>query len=230
MVLGGFVALMAVLAGAMILGAGQARKAEVLGLPWQVQTDAAGGSQVFGVSPGRSSLAEVQMRFADRLQIGLVSQTGQEPSLEAYVDTFEAGFITGKLVLSFDADPVELRQAQAHSPKWEAGGDGRSRRYKLAAEDLERLRSARLMGLAFVPSARLDEATVIQRFGVPAERLQGASGELQLLYPAQGVAIALPPAQGEQSKARPVLQYTAPAQFEDRLRAPLRAAQTPAPR
>ena len=230
MVLGGFVALMAVFAGAMTLGAGQARKAEVSGLPWQVQTDAAGGSQVFGLSPGRSSLAEVQMRFADRLQIGLVSQTGQEPSLEAYVDTFEAGFITGKLVLSFDADPVELRQAQAHSPKWETGGDGRSRRYKLAADDLERLRSARLMGLAFVPSARLDEATVIQRFGVPAERLQGASGELQLLYPAQGVAIALPPAQGEQSKAKPVLQYTAPAQFEDRLRAPLRAAQTPAPR
>jgi hypothetical protein len=230
MVLGGLVALMAVVAGAMMLGAGQAPKVEATGLPWQIETDAAGGSQVFGLALGRTSLAEVQMRFADRVRIGLVTATEQAPSLEAYVETFEAGFITGKLVLSFDADPVFLREAQARAPKSEVGGDGRSRRYGLAADDLERLRSARLTGLAFLPSARLDEAVVIQRFGAPAERLQGASGELQLLYPAQGLAIALPPAEGELAKAKPVMQYTAPAQFEERLRAPLRATQASAPR
>jgi hypothetical protein len=230
MVLAGLVALIGIVAGVMMLGAGQAPKVEATGLPWQIETDAAGGSRVFGLALGRSSLAEVQMRFADRVRIGLVAPTGQAPSLEAYVDNFEAGFITGKLVLSFDADPLLLREAQARAPKSEVGGDGRSRRYGLAEDDLDRLRSTRLIGLAFLPSARLDEATVVQRFGAPAERIQGASGELQLLYPGQGLAIALAPAEGELAKAKPVLQYTAPAQFEERLRAPLRATQTSAPR
>lgn len=193
-------------------------------LPWQVQTGPRGGSRVFGLEVGVDTLADVQARFPDDLAAGLIVPHGQAPALEAYVESFKTGFVTGKLVLAFEADAGWLQRAQARSPRNEVGEGGRSRRYSLAEDDGPTARSARLVALAFLPSARLDESVVVQRFGQPAERHVGPGGELQLLYPAMGVAVALPPAEGELARAKSVIQYVAPADFEARLRAPLQAA------
>lgn len=69
----------------------------------------------------------------------------------------------------------------------------------------------------FLPAARFDEATAVERFGPAPERLTTQDGTVHLLYPEQGVVIALDP----QERAKPVLQYVAPSAF-DRLRAPLK--------
>jgi hypothetical protein len=194
-------------------------------LPWQVQLGAAGGSQVFGLALGQDTrLAQVQARFPEDLSVALVAPNGQPATLEAYVESFRAGFITGKLVLAFEADAAWLAQARTRSPSHEVSDEGRSRRYKLAASDLPEAAQARLLALSFVPSARLDEAVVTQRFGVPLERQSGPQGELHLFYPATGVAIVLPPQQGEDSRAKAVIQYVAPQQFAARVHAPLQAA------
>ena len=57
----------------------------------------------------------------------------------------------------------------------------------------------------------------VEGFGPAAERLTTQDGTVHLLYPEQGVVIALDP----QERAKPVLQYVAPSAF-DRLRAPLK--------
>jgi hypothetical protein len=59
-----------------------------------------------------------------------------------------------------------------------------------------------------------DRAT--ERFGLSPERIANQDGTVHLLYPEQGVVVALDP----QGRARPVLQYVAPSEFQ-RLRAPL---------
>jgi hypothetical protein len=197
------------------------------GLPWQVRADGTGAAEVFGLSLGRSTLADVQRRFPDDLNIGLIvptDQTGQAPALEAYVESFKAGFVTGKLVLAFEADPAWAEQARARAPKNEVGEGGRSRRYTLAGDDVETARRSALVAMAYLPSARLDQATLVQRFGDNPERHTGPAGETQLLYAVKGVAIAVPPAQGEGAGGRVVIQYTAPRDFEARLRTPLLAA------
>lgn len=194
-------------------------------LPWQVQVQDGGGTRVFGLRPGVSTLAEVEGRFGDNLRVGLIVPSGGAPALEGFVETFQAGFISGKLALAFDAEPAWLAAAQARAPRNEVGEGGRSRRYGLSAEDLSQARRMTLVGLSFVPAAALDEATVVQRFGTPAERFVGQAGERQLLYPAQGVAIALPPQAGDGARAKAVIQYVAPQDVERLLRAPLRAAQ-----
>lgn len=198
------------------------------GLPWQVRADGTGAAEVFGLSLGRSTLADVQRRFSEDLNIGLIAPNGQVPALEAYVESFKAGFITGKLVLAFETDPAWAEQARARAPKNDIGEGGRSRRYTLAVDDLETARRSVLVAMAFLPSARLDEATVVQRFGDSPERHTGPAGETQLLYAVKGVAIALPPPEGEGAGGRVVIQYTAPRDFERRLRAPLLAASAPA--
>jgi hypothetical protein len=195
------------------------------GLPWQVQINGAGASQVFGLSLGQATrLADVQARFPEDLSVALVAPNGQAPTLEAYVESFRAGFITGKLVLAFAADAAWLEQARARSPGHQISDEGRSRRYKLAAQDQPQAAQAPLLALSFLPSARLDEAAVTPRFGAPTERITGPQGELHLLYPATGVAIVLPPAQGDAASAKAVIQYVAPQQFAARVRAPLLAA------
>lgn len=193
-------------------------------LPWRVQLKADGTSEVFGLTLGSATLADVQKRFAGDLHTGLIVPNGGRPALEVYVESFNAGFVTGKLVLAFEADATWLQGARERAAKSEIGEGGLSRRYTLAAADQATARAAPLTALAFVPSARIDEAIAVARFGAPAERLTGPTGELQLLYPALGVAVALPPAHGDAADARPVIQYVAPRDFDARLRAPLRAA------
>lgn len=196
-------------------------------LPWQVAPAADGASRVFGLTLGASTLADVQARFPEDLTVGLIAPNGQPASLEALVDSFHAGFVTGKLVLAFDAEAGWLQRARERSPRSEVGEGGRSRRYRLAQDDGPQARAARLVALAFMPSARLDEATLTQRFGAADQRITGPSGELQLLYPRLGVAIMLPPAEGEGAGGKTVIQYAAPRDFEVRLRAPLLAASAP---
>ena len=195
------------------------------GLPWQVKTDGQGGSLVFGLRLGSGRLGEVEARFGDNLRVGLIQPMGtSSASLEGFVETFQAGFVTGRLVLAFEAEPAWLAAALARAPRNEVGEGGRTRRHGLASDDLPQARQAPLVGLTFLPAARLDETTLVQRFGEPTERLTGPAGELQLLYPALGVAVAVPATGDAGEKTRVVIQYVAPRDFERRLRAPLRAA------
>ena len=191
-------------------------------LPWQVTPAPDGGSEVFGIALGRSTLADAERRFGDGLRLAIVSAQGQPPSLEAYVESFHAGFIDGKLVLALAAEPRWLGDALEHSPRFERSADGRSKRHALAPDDLATARGLAVSALSFLPAARLDEPTLVARFGPPPERLPGAQGEVQLLYPALGLSITVPPAEGELDRSRAVLQYVAPREFDARLRAPLR--------
>lgn len=194
------------------------------GLPWQVQVAPDGSSQVFGLTLGHSTLADLEQRFGDVLRVGLIVPHGQAPALEAFVDGYNAGFVSGKLVLALSAESDWLLAARARAPRNEVGEGGRSRRYELSPADLATARQAVMVGLVFLPAARLDEATVLQRFGPAAERVTGPDGELQLLYPASGVAVAVPPVEGDAARDKAVIQYAAPRDFETRLQAPLRAA------
>jgi len=203
-------------------GGGAVSTTAATGLPWQVNLLPDGHAQVFGLVPGRDTLAEAEARFGDALQVALVARLGETGVLEALVEPFVAGFVAGRLVLAFDADAAALA-------RWrdQAGGsqpmDGGVRRFTLNGAARDEARRARLVGLSFVPSVRLSEADVRQRFGAPVEALAQPGGGQVLLYPALGLSITV--AEGQ----RGVLQYVAPAEFEARLRAPLVAASAAAP-
>lgn len=187
------------------------------GLPWQVSRLAEGRAQVFGLEPGRDTLAQVQARLGDGLQVALVARLGEHGVLEALADPFMAGFISGRLVLAFDVPAAQLQA-------WRAGAgssepmEGGVRRFKLRAEHRQQAAQARLVGLSFLPAVRLTEDDVRQRFGAPAETLDQPGGAQVMLYPEMGLSITVAPGQ------RGVLQYVSPREFADRLRAPLLAA------
>ena len=191
------------------------------GLPWQAQPSPEGTLAVFGLVLGRDTLADAQSRIGDGLQVALIARLGEVGSLEALADPFAAGFVRGRLVLAFDAPAPALRRWREQAPRSEAMSDG-VRRFALRAGDRDEARRATLSGLSFVPSVRLSEADVRQRFGAPAAVVELGAGVQALLYPAIAMAATLG------GGSRSVLQYVAARDFESRLRAPLLAAATAA--
>ena len=200
------------LKGAGKAGAGAAVPAQ--GLPWQVQALPDGLSQVFGLVPGRDRLAQAQTRVGDGLQVALIARLGEVGTLEALADPFVAGFVSGRLVLAFDAPAEALARWRAQALHSQAMSDG-VRRFALRPADLAEAGLAPLMGISFVPALRLGEADLRQRFGPPAEQRALGGGAAVLLYPALGLSASVGPA------SRSVLQYVAPRDFEARLRAPM---------
>jgi hypothetical protein len=186
--------------------------------PWQVTIDASGGgSRVFGLDLPGATLDTARRLFGEDLQIAVMARRGQPGALEAYHETFAAGFISGRLLLAAEpgADLIPGWQARAVR---QTPVDGDTVRYTLAADDLAAALRAPLVGITFIPAAQLDAETVRARFGAPAERLASGERLVQWLYPAQGLAVVL------DRDGREVLQYVAPGDFDRRLRAPLIAA------
>jgi hypothetical protein len=182
--------------------------------PWEVPVDAAGRSRVFGLDLPGATLETARRQFGDELQIAVMGRRGQPGALEAYLETFSAGYISGRLLLAADpgADVIAGWQARAArtSPV-----DAQALRYTLSPDDLAQALREPLVGITFIPAAQLDAETLRARFGSPAERLATGERLVHWLYPAKGLAVVL------DRDGREVLQYVAPADFEQRLRAPL---------
>jgi hypothetical protein len=188
-------------------------------LPWRAQPLADGQLGVFGLVLGRDKLTQAQSRWGDTLQLALVAKLGEVGALEALVDPFSAGFVSGRLVLSFDVPAPTLQRWRENAVKSEPM-EGGVRRFLLRSEDVADAASARISGLSFVPGVKLSEADVRQRFGAPAEALSQPGGARVLLYPALGLTVAV----AETGATRSVMEYVTPKEFEQRLRAPLAAS------
>ena len=183
------------------------------GLPWEVQVPGDGSSRVFGLTLGTSTLADARVRLGADLQLAIVVAPGEAPSLEAFHDQVTAGFVAGRMVVTADVPAARLEALLGRAKKAEYM-ESTTRRVTLADEDVAQAMEAPIAAIAFVPSVQLDEQMVLQRFGVPAQRVRTSPTVEHFLYPDRGLDVVL------DGKAREVLQYVAPRHFE-RLRAPL---------
>lgn len=190
--------------------------------PWQVERSPEGAVKAFGLRLPGATLADAVSLWGDDLQVGVIASRGQPAALEAYTDRWTGGGVTGKLVLATDASDAQLQRWQERSPKREPI-DGQAQRWHLRGEDRDDALRSAVTGLSFLPSMKLDADTLRSRFGAPAETVAGEGKTQHWLYPVQGLAIAR-----DESSGRAVLQVVAPADFDRRLRAPLRAAVSPA--
>ena len=185
------------------------------GLPWQIETLPGGEAQVFGLTLGRSTLADARARFGTEMQLAVIAEPGEDGNVEGYYESVTAGFVAGKLIVTAELSPELIAGMRERAPKTQYM-QSTTRRATLAPADEAAALAAPIRGLAFIPGAQLDEAVILERFGQPAERIRGNAHQEHLLYPAKGLDLVL------DSKGRELLQYVAPARFEA-LRAPLLA-------
>ena len=183
------------------------------GLPWQIETLPGGEAQVFGLTLGKSTLADARARFGPEMQLAVIAEPDERGNVEGYYEGVTAGFVAGKLIVTADLPPEAIDGMRERAPKTQYM-QSTTRRATLAPADEAAALAAPIRGLAFIPSAQLDEAVILERFGQPAERIRVNDHQEHLLYPAKGLDLVL------DSKGRELLQYVAPARF-DALRAPL---------
>lgn len=185
------------------------------GLPWQIETLPGGEAQVFGLTLGRSTLADARARFGTEMQLAVIAEPGEDGNVEGYYESVTAGFVAGKLIVTAELSPELIAGMRERAPKTQYM-QSTTRRATLAPTDEAAALAAPIRGLAFIPGAQLDEAVILERFGQPAERIRVNAHQEHLLYPGKGLDLVL------DSKGRELLQYVAPARFEA-LRAPLLA-------
>jgi hypothetical protein len=194
-------------------------------LPWQVTALPGGGSQVLGlrVSPtlgapvsGGSTLGDVLQRWGDNVQVAIVATPNETGNLEAYVDPMQAGFISGKAIITAHLPPEVIQGMRERATKTAYMG-GTTRKATLSSADLAEALKAPVTAVSFIPAANLDEEIILSRFGQPAQRVR-SNGHLEhFLYPDKGLDLTL------DSEGKELLQYVVPAEFE-RLRQPLLSA------
>lgn len=187
---------------------------KVQGLPWQIETFADGSSQVFGIKPGKSTLADAIAVLGNDAELAIIAKKNERGKLEMYFGHYRAGLITGKMVLQARVDKARLIQWKENAVKVEYMANGLARKYLLDSDSLPSILKSKVQSITFIPAANLDDKLIIARFGKPAEKIKINADLTHYLYPSLGLDIALSASQKD------VLQYVEPTDFE-RLKRPL---------
>ena len=185
-------------------------------LPWQITLDGQGGSSVFGLKPGVSTLGEVRQRFGSEMELAIVAEPNEVGTLEGYYSAVSLGFVMAKMVVTVDAKNeaiIAMRDRALRAKHM----DSTTRKITLNADDVAAADQMLVKAISVIPTVNLDEATVIQRFGQPGERVEISEKRVHLLYPQQGLDVVV------DGNGKELLQYVAPRNFAS-LREPLRAA------
>ncbi|MCL2075925.1 MAG: hypothetical protein FWH15_05720 [Betaproteobacteria bacterium] len=193
-----------------------------IGLPWQIELDEAGQTRVFGLYPGISSLSDVIARFGEEMEIAVMvaaniprEEITNDAALEGYYNRVSLDFIQTRMVLSLDAPQEMITAMLARSINVEYMRNG-SRKFILHPDDIRIAKTMPIAAITLVPNARIDAEAVASRFGRPAEVITTGENLQHYLYPDKGLDIVL------DSKGKNILQYVAPAEFEERIMRPLR--------
>lgn len=184
-------------------------------LPWNISHPTPDTTRVFGVTLGQSTLGDAENAFGVQAEISLFKHADAKMAVEAFIEEVNLNGLKAKIVMAVSISPEDLRDMYGRGLRMNGTPGGK--RITLATDDLERVRKAPVISLAYLPAVRLEEAVFAKRFGAPAERVRETqSGAVHWLYPQHGLDVALG------GKEKPLLQYVAPRDFE-LLRAPLMA-------
>jgi hypothetical protein len=185
-------------------------------LPWQIAVDGQGGSSVFGLKPGVSTLGDVRRRLGDEIEVAIIAEPNEIGALEGYYAQLPLGFVLAKMIVTVDV-PDEAISAMRERAVRAKHMESTTRRITLHPEDLAAADRLPIRAISVIPTVNLDEATIVQRFGEPGERIVVSDKRTHLLYPKLGLDIVV------DKDGKELLQYVAPQQFA-RLREPLLAA------
>ncbi len=186
-------------------------------LPWQIELDGSGGSTVFGLKPGLSTLADVRQKLGGEIDLAIIAEPNETGLIEGYYSQLALGFVLAKVVVTVDAENGAISQMRERALKAKHM-DSMTRKITLHPDDLATVEKMPIKAISVIPTVNLDEATVIQRFGQPGERLAVSEKRVHLLYPEKGLDVVV------DGEGKELLQYVAPRNFA-LLREPLNAAE-----
>ncbi|MGB4333508.1 MAG: hypothetical protein WBJ41_01510 [Chromatiaceae bacterium] len=196
-------------------------------LPWQVEQDGQGRTQVFGFTLGETTLGEIRRLFQEEGEINLFARLDPDHQatgyvVEAYFDQIYLNRIRGDFVIGIQADPATLGPMYERGLRISQLGSG-AKKVKLDPADIATLETLPISTITYLPWKSLDAEIVAKRFGTPAEqRLEPETGVTHWLYPDKGMDLAM------DKKGGVVIQYVNRDAFADVI-APLEGLASPKP-
>jgi len=175
-------------------------------LPWNIETRADGNSTAMGLTLNISTLAQAREVFGPDMDVAIVTAPNESGSVEAYIASAKAGYITGRLVLVADASQETVTGMQARAKKVEYM-ESTTRKTTPTQADLATILTMPIKSIVFIPTVNLDRAAVVERFGEPAREIRTNDQQTHLLFPDKGLDILI------DTKAKEVFQYVAPKDF-----------------
>jgi hypothetical protein len=184
---------------------------ERVNLPWQIERTADGGSRVFGLTLGRSTLAEAETQLQEPVKVQLFRPENGAITVEGYMDNASISGLRAKLVFTVEVPPERIEGIFDRGVRISKSSSG-AHKVTLAEDDLAAVRQLPINTITYLPRTNLSEELVRQRFGEPARRVaEGEDGAVHLLYPELGLDVTIDPDQRE------VLQYVRPDRFQQLL-------------
>ena len=189
----------------------QSEDADTLtGLPWQIEILPDGTTQVFGLQIGVSRLAEAYKMLGSDMELAIIAASDELGNLEMYYGHYQAGLLSGKLVLQTSASEHDLKVWRDNAAKSEYMASGLAKKYTLSENYLSQVLDEVITAITFIPAVNLDEEVILARFGVPDNRIE-LDGVTHFLYAAKGLDVAL------HDSSKEVIQYVSPASFQQLL-------------
>ena len=177
------------------------------GMPWDIQRSVDGQVvSVFGLSAGVSTLADARRVLGQDLQIAFLTPPNSAPVLEAYLDPLRTGPLTGKVILATDVDFSKVSNWIENSKKRQISETG-AKINSPAEQDLPQVLMSTISSIHYLPSADLDEAAIVSRFGKPNSRLQSEPDLILLRYPEIGLMVTI------NQHGKELFQYVQPKRF-----------------
>jgi hypothetical protein len=186
-------------------------------LPWRITPELDGSSRIFGMTLGRSTLAQARQVLADPGEITLFIAKDGTPTLEAYFERVALSGLRADMVLGLGLPRATLEAMYDRGTRASRLGSGELK-VTLSGEDAQRVAAAVVRSITYLPVADVPPEVLTKRFGKPAERITGEGGVEHWLYPGWGLDIAVSP------DHREVLQYVPPKDFQRLVEGPLRGA------
>jgi len=175
-------------------------------LPWDIQLSPQEEVQVFGLTLGRSTLAEAREELQAEGKVSLFITEDGKPALEAY---FEQVFLSGlraDFILVLEASDDTLQRLYDHGSRISRTTDT-THKVVLAGDDLSQVSNLPIKLINYIPYANLDEPLVLSRFGPPAEKIaESETGVNHWIYPERGFSISLNPEGKELIQYMPLSQ------------------------
>lgn len=180
-------------------------------LPWDIRVDAEGGSEVFGLTLGHSTLNDARQLFSNDGEVSLFITNAGQPALEAYFERISLSGLRADFVLVLETDAATLQSLYERGSSISRTTDI-TRKVELAGEDDLLVGPMPIKLINYIPAANLDEELIANRFGEPAERIdEEETGIVHWIYPEKGLSI------GVNADGKEIIQYVRPKDMQSLL-------------
>lgn len=194
---------------AIVACGGRSSSIENQRLPWDIQKQTTGETEVFGIRPGKITLREFTLHFHELADVRLFQKPDGSLFLEAYLGKVRLGKFDARLIAELDA-PDALLQSVLVSNKNRKPTPNNYWQYNLSDQQLLEALEQRVWRFMYIPVADYEEKQ-IDFFGEPESTKKASDTAEYRFYPENGFAMLW------DKSGKEVFYYVLPSEF-DRLK------------